>query len=465
MTPHARTRSPESTATLLGTALLGTALLGTPAFAEGPPARPPETAPRVAQVPGAYPAPAYPAPGYPASAYPAPTTVGPAYPGPAYSSYPSGGYVPGTTPGGSNVAGGGVVGAEVGAPVGPVGGVGMGPAGVGALSAADESAQRAETVLKEIMAIPNASIPAGLLASAEAVAIIPNVIKVGFVLGGRHGRGVVLVKQADGSWSLPQFVVITGGSLGWQIGAQSTDVILVFRTPQSVQGLLRGKFTIGADAAVAAGPVGRQAQAATDLELRAEILSYSRSRGLFAGVSLDGSSLRMDYKAQEEYYGRGPDGRAARIPASADALVKFISQYSKPAAGAVAGQPIAGQPAASGPATEPLVSAAEKLAPLLDPQWKTYLELPPELLRPAPGAAVRQPSREALSAALAHYRAVAENPQYQQLNSRPEFQATYKALQKYIQDTEAAAKSGELNLPPPPTGGASLPAVPSSSRR
>ncbi len=157
-------------------------------------------------------------------------------------------------------------------------------------------------VLREVMNTPGKGIPTKLLADAQGLVIVPDMIKGGFVVGVKHGKGVALVRDANGSWGLPQFVTINGASLGWQAGVQATDLILVFRTQKSVQGLLSGKFTIGADASAAAGPVGRDVQAATDVALKAEILSYSRSRGLFAGVSLDGSSLRMENADTTLYY-------------------------------------------------------------------------------------------------------------------------------------------------------------------
>jgi lipid-binding SYLF domain-containing protein len=130
------------------------------------------------------------------------------------------------------------------------------------------------------------------------------VIKVGFVVGGRHGRGVLLIREKRTGWSNPVFVSITGGSVGWQIGAQSTDVILVFKSMKSIDGIMKGKFTLGADAAIAAGPVGRRAEAATDVQLKAEIYSYSRSRGLFAGVSVEGAALQIDDEANADFYGK-----------------------------------------------------------------------------------------------------------------------------------------------------------------
>ena len=166
-------------------------------------------------------------------------------------------------------------------------------------------AQNAVRVLNEIMEAPDKSIPTDLLKQARAIAVIPDLLKVGFVFGGRRGEGLISVKGPDGTWSNPSFITMTGGSVGFQAGASSTDVILVFRTQRGVDSIVNGKFTLGADAAAAAGPVGRTAQASTDSDFKAEIYSYSRSRGLFAGVALDGSALRIDYDANEAIYGKG----------------------------------------------------------------------------------------------------------------------------------------------------------------
>ncbi|ACH39159.1 protein of unknown function DUF500 [Citrifermentans bemidjiense Bem] len=158
-------------------------------------------------------------------------------------------------------------------------------------------------VVKAIKAIPEQGVPPMLLKDAQAIAVIPSVIKVGFVIGGRYGTGVLTVRDAKGNWSAPVFIKIAGGSLGWQIGAESTDLILVFKTKKSVDGIFQGRFTLGADASVAAGPVGRSAEGATDLTLKAEIYSYSRSRGLFAGVALNGAAIMVDDDANASYYG------------------------------------------------------------------------------------------------------------------------------------------------------------------
>lgn len=159
-------------------------------------------------------------------------------------------------------------------------------------------------VMLDLLLLPEQQIPPSLLKDAEGIAIIPHMVKAGFIVGGRYGRGVLLVRRADGSWGGPLLMRLFGGSVGWQIGAQEADVVLVFKSQRSVQGVVSGHFTLGADAAVAAGRLGRRLEGVTDLELQAEILSYSRSRGLFAGVSLVGASLDVDSEANAAYYGR-----------------------------------------------------------------------------------------------------------------------------------------------------------------
>lgn len=181
-------------------------------------------------------------------------------------------------------------------------------------------------VLKQIMQAPDSRIPGHLLRDAYAVAVIPDVIKAGLIIGGRHGLGLLSVKTPNDVWSNPTFIGMTGGSIGFQVGVQSTDVILIFRTQRGVDSIVHGKFTLGADASVAAGPVGRSANAATDAQLRAEIYSYSRARGLFAGVALDGSVLSIDNTANQAVYGEGItprrifEGGLGNVP---DAVVDF----------------------------------------------------------------------------------------------------------------------------------------------
>jgi lipid-binding SYLF domain-containing protein len=193
-------------------------------------------------------------------------------------------------------------------------------------------ADNAVRVLNEVMQAPDKSIPRDLLRDARAIAVIPDMVKAGFIFGGRRGEGLISVKSADGTWSNPSFITMTGGCVGFQIGVSSTDVVLVFSTQRGVDSIVRGKFTLGADASAAAGPVGRTATAATDGNLKAEIYSYSRSRGLFAGVALDGSALRIDYDANVLVYGSGVtprrifEGGVSNVPA---AVVKFRDQLEE----------------------------------------------------------------------------------------------------------------------------------------
>ena len=161
----------------------------------------------------------------------------------------------------------------------------------------------AADVLEQLLRIPEKTVPPALLSRAYGVAVFPNVVKAAFGLGARHGKGVIVVRQDDNSWSNPAFIKITGGSFGWQAGVQSTDIILVFKTRKGVDGIENGQLTLGADASVAAGPIGRHTSIATDIEFKAEVYSYSRSRGLFAGVALEGAGVTMDRKANAAFYG------------------------------------------------------------------------------------------------------------------------------------------------------------------
>jgi lipid-binding SYLF domain-containing protein len=206
--------------------------------------------------------------------------------------------------------------------------------------AASEETKRVESatdVMSKIMEIPESAIPPALLANAQGIAVIPGVIKVGFVLGGQYGRGVLVVHEKGGVWSNPVFISLMSGSVGWQIGAESTDFIVVFKTHRSIDGIMKGKYTLGADAGVAAGPVGRTAKASTDIELKAEIYSYSRSRGLFAGISLEGSSMQIDEKSNSAYYEKEEvrpsailAGKEVKTPASGEKLKRTIEKYATP---------------------------------------------------------------------------------------------------------------------------------------
>ena len=173
-------------------------------------------------------------------------------------------------------------------------------------SAANKQDKRmadATDVVDQLLRIPEQSMPPALLSRAYAIAVIPHVVKIGFGLGARRGKGVLVIRRDDNSWSNPVFVTLTAGSFGWQIGAQSTDIILVFKTRKGVEGIANGKLTLGADASIAAGPVGRHGSVATDLQFKAEIYSYSRSRGLFAGVALEGAGVTMDRQSNAAFYG------------------------------------------------------------------------------------------------------------------------------------------------------------------
>ena len=172
-------------------------------------------------------------------------------------------------------------------------------------AAATKEEQRvadATDVLEQFLQIPEQSIPPAMLSSAYAIAVVPNVVRIGFGLGARRGKGILVVRQDDNSWSNPAFIALTGGSFGFQAGVQSTDVILVFRSRRGVDNIANGKLTLGADASIAAGPVGRSVEGATDIRFQAEIVSYSRNRGIFGGVALAGSGVTMDRKANVAFY-------------------------------------------------------------------------------------------------------------------------------------------------------------------
>jgi len=190
---------------------------------------------------------------------------------------------------------------------------------------------KAALVFKEIMNTPDQSIPQGLLDSAKCIAIIPGDVKFAFVFGGSYGRGVATCRVGRG-WSAPMFVAIDAGSVGYQIGGSSTDIVMLFMNDHALQSLLGDKFKLGGDASVAAGPVGRNATAGTDLKLNAEILSYSRSKGVFAGVSLDGAVMQADKSGDKAMYGHEIDrheilnGKIA-VPASARELLNELGGH------------------------------------------------------------------------------------------------------------------------------------------
>ena len=196
-----------------------------------------------------------------------------------------------------------------------------------------ERIQNATDVFREIMATPDKAIPRELLESAKCIAIIPGEKKAAFVVGGNYGKGIATCRTAEG-WSGPLFVALGGGSVGFQIGASSTDVVMIFRNEKGLRSLLSDKFKIGADATAAAGPVGRHAAADTDAKMNAEILTYSRSKGLFAGVSLDGAVVQADQSGNHAMYGENVNRREilsgfVKVPEAAEPLLKEIAQYAR----------------------------------------------------------------------------------------------------------------------------------------
>ncbi len=199
-----------------------------------------------------------------------------------------------------------------------------------------EKVNDAIEVIEEMVEIPEEGIPEALLSNAYGIAIIPRVIKAAWVVGGRYGKGVILVRNERGQWGNPCFVRIAGGSVGWQIGVQSADIILVFKRKKSIDSITEGKIILGADAAVAAGPVGRRAEVSTDIELKAEIYFYSKSRGLFAGVSVEGSAIQIDEDANANFYNRDYlsahdilfGGKSLNVPAVAKKLKEILTEYT-----------------------------------------------------------------------------------------------------------------------------------------
>jgi lipid-binding SYLF domain-containing protein len=192
----------------------------------------------------------------------------------------------------------------------------------------------ATEVLEEVQAMPDSQLPDALLSRAYGIAVIPDVTKVAFVFGGRHGNGVLVVRnKLTSAWSNPCFVSLTGGSWGFQAGAQSSDIILVFTTKTGIEGIAGGKLTLGADASVATGPVGRQGSAATDVQFNAEIYSYARTRGLFGGIAIDGSVIAIDRSANASLYGKSGvtateifSGQAPAAPATAQRFLERLAQ-------------------------------------------------------------------------------------------------------------------------------------------
>jgi lipid-binding SYLF domain-containing protein len=210
--------------------------------------------------------------------------------------------------------------------------------GAGQNNEETDEAQRvsaATAVFQEIMSAEDKAIPQAVLGKAEGIAVFPSTFKAGFVVGGMRGRGILSARGQSGTWSAPAFLTLTGGSVGLQIGGQATDLVLVIIDRRGLENLVRNQFKIGADASVAAGPVGRDAQAATDIQLRAQILSYSRARGVFAGISITGSTIRQDIDANGRFYGRRLETRQivferlGGVPEPVAAWREMVGRYAQ----------------------------------------------------------------------------------------------------------------------------------------
>ena len=205
----------------------------------------------------------------------------------------------------------------------------------GKQSKAQDRVQAAADVLNEIQSAPDQGIPSDVLGSAECVAVVPSMLNGGFIVGARYGRGLASCRNPKG-WSAPAFFSIKGGSFGLQIGGQAVDLVMLIMNDDGMHKLLSSQFKLGADASVAAGPVGRQAAAGTDWKLRAQILSYSRARGVFAGLALDGAVVRQDKDSTREFYGHMVSTKAAlqgqiQPPAAAYPFLQTLAKWAQDA--------------------------------------------------------------------------------------------------------------------------------------
>ena len=203
-------------------------------------------------------------------------------------------------------------------------------------SKASDRVQAAADVLNEIESAPDSGIPQEILGRAECVAVVPSMLKGGFVVGGKYGRGLASCRTPKG-WSTPAFFTLTGGSFGFQIGGQAVDLVMLIMNNDGMQHLLSSKVSLGADASVAAGPVGRHAEGNTDWKMRAQVLTYSRARGVFAGVSLNGAVMKQDKDSTREFYGHMMTFKAALTgevdpPAAANAFLSTLAKWAQEAA-------------------------------------------------------------------------------------------------------------------------------------
>src|ERR1700729_766332 len=203
-------------------------------------------------------------------------------------------------------------------------------------SKAADRVQAAADVLNEIQGAPDKGIPQEVLGSAECVAVVPSMLKGGFIVGAKYGRGLASCRTEKG-WSAPAFFVVTGGSFGFQIGGQAVDLVMLIMNKDGMKHLLSSEFALGADASVAAGPVGRHAEGNTDWKMRSEVLTYSRARGLFAGISLNGAQIKQDKDSTREFYGRMVPFRTSLTgeiepPAGANAFLMTLAKWAQEAA-------------------------------------------------------------------------------------------------------------------------------------
>ena len=200
-------------------------------------------------------------------------------------------------------------------------------------SKAIDRVQAAGDVLNEIQSAPDSGIPGEILSRAECVAVVPSMLKGGFIFGGKYGRGLASCRTGKG-WSAPAFFMVTGGSFGFQIGGQAVDLVMLIMNNEGMQHLLSSEFALGADASVAAGPVGRHAEGDTDWKMKAQVLTYSRARGVFAGVSLNGAVLKQDKDSTREFYGHMVTPKAALTgeiepPGSANSFLSSLAKWAE----------------------------------------------------------------------------------------------------------------------------------------
>ena len=259
----------------------------------------------------------------------------------------------------------------------------------GARSADVERIQSATTIMSQIMEAPDKGIPDSIMSGAKCIAIVPSMLKISFIFGANYGKGVATCRTATG-WSSPVFFRLEGGSFGFQAGGQASDLVLIIRTDEGMQHLLQSKFKLGADASAAAGPVGRDAQAATDLTMRAQILTYSRSRGLFLGVSLSGAVIRQDDGDVRAFYGKDWTFYSllnGEVPAPPDTLV-FLTTVERYAPTQRAAKPAVAPVAPPAPDATPVATPAPAAEP-------TAAASPATVAPAEPGAVTASPAEPA----------------------------------------------------------------------